>query len=164
MASCGPPPRAAATPAAAAVTAAARAAATPGAAEIHATATPSIEQRYRQYKQLYFGGGFPRYSSSCPHPRFDIDTHETSLQLSVRRCPLSGPTSRSCTGGSIRGTNKGKNVVLPASPRRQGVSSAHPQRYQAFDSTSAQGIMNLLRSRPLRRTCSAYRPTSQVVS
>ena len=76
MASCGPPPRAAATPAAAAVTAAARAAATPGAAEIHATATPSIEQRYRQYKQLYFGGGFPRYSSSCPHPGFDIAIQE----------------------------------------------------------------------------------------
>ena len=52
MASCGPPPpRAAATPAAAAATAAARAAATPGAAAIHAAATPSIEQRLRQYKQ-----------------------------------------------------------------------------------------------------------------
>ena len=41
MASCGPPHRAAATPAA---TAAARAAVTPSAAAIHAAATPSIEQ------------------------------------------------------------------------------------------------------------------------
>ena len=53
MASCGPPPpRAAASPAAAATAAAAaRADAIPGAAAIHAGATPSIEQRYRQHKQ-----------------------------------------------------------------------------------------------------------------
>ena len=77
MASCGPPPpRPAATPAVAA-TASARAAATPGAAAMHAAGTPSIEQRLRQYKQCYFGGGFPLYYiSSSPHPRFDIDTHE----------------------------------------------------------------------------------------
>ena len=30
-------------------------------------------------------------------------------------------TSRSCTGGSVRGTNEGKNVMLPTSPRRQEV-------------------------------------------
>ena len=52
MASCGPPPpRAAATPAAAAATAAARADAAPGAVAIHADATTSIEQRYREYKR-----------------------------------------------------------------------------------------------------------------
>ena len=44
-------------------------------------------------------------------------------------CPLSGHTSRSCTGGSVRGTNQGKNVMLPASRRRQGLSSVHPQRF-----------------------------------
>ena len=31
--------------------------------------------------------------------------------------------------------------MLPASPRRQEVSSVHPQRYQGFDSTFAQGII-----------------------
>ena len=92
---------------------------------------------------VVFGGGFPRYSSSSPHSRFDIDTHETSLQLAVRRCPLSGPTSRSCTGGSVRGTNQGKTFLLPASSRRQGVSPVHPQRYQGFDPTFAQGIINI---------------------
>ena len=66
----------------------------------------------------------------------------TSLQLWVRRCPLSRPTSRSCTGGSVRGTNQGQNViVLPVSPRRQEVSSVHPQRCQGFDPTFAQGII-----------------------
>ena len=59
---------------------------------------------------------------------------------SVRRCPLSGPTSRSCTGGSVGGTNQGKNIMMPASPRRQGVSSTHPPRYQGFDPTIAQVI------------------------
>ena len=45
MASCGPlPPQAAATPAPVAATAAARGVATPGAAVIHATTTPSIDQ------------------------------------------------------------------------------------------------------------------------
>ena len=65
-----------------------------------------------------------------------------------RRCnfrsediPLSGPTSRSCTSGSVRGTNQDKNVMLPASPRRQGVSSVHPQRYQGFNPTFSQGII-----------------------
>ena len=55
MVSCGPPPpRAGATPAgaAAATTAVARAAATPGAAAIPAAATPSIEQRLRQYSDI----------------------------------------------------------------------------------------------------------------
>ena len=65
----------------------------------------------------------------------------TSLQLSVRRCPVSGPTPRGCTGGSVRGTNQGKNAMLPASPRRQGVSSVHPQRCQGFDPTFSQGII-----------------------
>ena len=140
MASCGPPPRAAATPAAA--TAVARAAATPGAAATHAAATSSIEQIERQYKQRYFGGGFPRYSSSSPHPRFDIDTHEGERRCNFRSedVPLSGPTSRSCPGGSVRGTNQGKNVTLPALPRRQGVS-IHPLRHQGFDPTFAHGII-----------------------
>ena len=31
--------------------------------------------------------------------------------------------------------------MLPASPRRQGWSSVHPQRYQGFDSTFVQGII-----------------------
>ena len=31
--------------------------------------------------------------------------------------------------------------MLPASPRRQGVSSVHPQRYEGFDPKSAQGII-----------------------
>ena len=31
--------------------------------------------------------------------------------------------------------------MLPASPRRQGVSSVHPQRCQGFDPTLAQGII-----------------------
>ena len=86
MASCGPPPRAAATPAAA--TAVARAAATPGAAATHAAATSSIEQIERQYKQRYFGGGFPRYSSSSPHPRFDIDTHEGESTCGQKMSPV----------------------------------------------------------------------------
>ena len=33
---------------------------------------------------------------------------------------------------------QGKNIMLPASPRRQGVSSVHPQRYQGFDPTFTQ--------------------------
>ena len=90
------------------------------------------------------GGGFPRHSSGSPHPRSDTGTLETLLQLSVTRCPLAGSSSRSCTGGSVRGTNQGKNVMLPASPRRQGVSSVHPQRYQGFDPTFAQGVINIL--------------------
>ena len=71
--------------------------------------------------------------------RFDIDTHEGERRcnLGSEDVPLSGSTSRSCTGGSVRGTNQGKNVMPPASPRRQGVSSAHPQRYQGFDPTFA---------------------------
>ena len=53
MAPCGPPPpRAAAARAAAAATAAARAAAKPGATAIHAAATSSIEQIYRQYSDV----------------------------------------------------------------------------------------------------------------
>ena len=56
---------------------------------------------------------------------------------SVRRYPLSGPTSRSCTGGSFGGTSQGKNIMMPASPRRQGVSSTHPPRYQGFEPTIA---------------------------
>ena len=31
--------------------------------------------------------------------------------------------------------------MLPASPRRQGVSSVHPQRYQGFNPTFSQGII-----------------------
>ena len=46
-----------------------------------------------------------------------------------------------CTGGSVCGTNQGKNVMMPASPRRQGVSSVHPQRYQGLHPTFAQGII-----------------------
>ena len=85
MISSGPPPRATATPAAAA--AAARAAATPSAVAIRAAATPSIEQRYASTGSylLYFGGGFPRYTSSrSPHPRFDIDTHEGERRWNFR--------------------------------------------------------------------------------
>ena len=37
--------------------------------------------------------------------------------------------------------NRGKNVMLPASPRWQGVSSVRPQWYQSFDPTFAQGII-----------------------
>ena len=87
------------------------------------------------------GGGFSRYSNS-PHPRFHTDTHETSPQRSVRRCPLSGPSWRSCTGGSVSGMNQGKNVMLPASARRQGVWSVHPQRYQRFAPTFALGLIH----------------------
>ena len=68
----------------AAAAAAARAAATPGAAAIRAAATLSIEQRERQCKQSYFGGGFPRYSSSSPRPRFDIDTYEGERRCNFR--------------------------------------------------------------------------------
>ena len=83
-----------------------------------------------------------RYSSSSPHPRFDIDTHEGKRRCKFRsEDPLPGPASRSCTDGSVRGTNQGKNAMLPTSPRRQGVSSVHPQRYQGFDPTFAQGII-----------------------
>ena len=45
--------------------------------------------------------------------------------------------------GSVRGTNLGKSVMLPASTRRQGVLSVHPQRYQCLDRTFAQGIIML---------------------
>ena len=70
MASCEPPPpRAATTPAAASATVAARAAATPGAAAIHAAATPS----------LYRGN-----ISSSPGSRFDIDTHEGRRRCNFR--------------------------------------------------------------------------------
>ena len=33
---------------------------------------------------LYFGGGFPRYSSSSPHPRVDIDIHEGERRCNFR--------------------------------------------------------------------------------
>ena len=60
-----------ATPAAAAATAA-RAAITPGAAAIHAAATPSTYRgKTTSVQAAIFGDGLPRYSSSSPHPRFD---------------------------------------------------------------------------------------------
>ena len=58
-----------------------------------------------------------------------------------QKSPSSGHTSRSCTGGSVRRTNQGKNAMLLASPRRQGVPSVRPQRYQGFDPTFAGGII-----------------------
>ena len=140
MASCGPPPpRAAATPAAAA-TAAARAAATPGAAAIHAAATPSKDNASTSSDIL---AAAPHATAAAVLIPGSTSTHMkvNVAATSVRRCPLPGPTSRSCTSGSVRGTNQGKNVMLPASPRRQEASSVHTQRYQGFDPTSAQGII-----------------------
>ena len=112
MVSCGsPPPRAAATPAAA----------TTGAAAIHAAATLSFEQiRKRQCKQFSFGGGFLRYSSSSPHPGFDMDTlageghcnvwsddvHRLGLhEVAPAVCPRGGPGQKrhaSCVVGTAR--------------------------------------------------------------
>ena len=45
---------------------------------------------------------------------------------------------------------QGKNVLLPASPRRQGVSSVHPQRYQGFDPTFTQDKASHYIIRPRR--------------
>ena len=149
MDSCGPPhvlllllrPQ----PAAAAATAATRDVATPCVTLLQHPLSSKDNASTRSDILAVF---FPSQSSCSPRPRFDIDTHETPLQLSVRRCPLSGPTSRSCTGGCVRGTNQGKNAMLPASPRRQGVSSLHPQRCQGFDPTSsAQGVIFMLYTR-----------------
>ena len=84
MASCGPPPpRAAATHAAAApATAAARTCR----CNTHCCCnTRCCNNLYRAkitpVPAVILCGGFPRYSSSSPHPQFDIDTHEDE-----RRC------------------------------------------------------------------------------
>ena len=97
-----------------------------------------LSSKITPVQAVIFWRRLPRYSSSSLHPRYDIDTYETSLQLSVGRRPLSGPTPRSCTRGSVRGTNQGNGAMLLASPRRQGVSSLDPQRYQGLDPTFAQ--------------------------
>ena len=43
------------------------------------------------------------------------------------------------TGGFVRAEPGRERQMLPASRRRQGVSSAHPQWHQGFDQTFAQG-------------------------
>ena len=95
-------------------------------------------------------------SSSIPG-RHRRTWRRTSLQLSVRRCPPSGPTSRSCIGGSVRGTNQGKNVTLPASPRRLGVSSLHSQRYEDFDPTFDKASYYIIHPRRFARNASYER-------
>ena len=55
-----------------------------------ADATPSIEQILHQYKQLYFAGGIPRYSSSSPHLQLDIDTHEPRCNIRSEYVPCLG--------------------------------------------------------------------------
>ena len=46
-------------------------------------------------------------------------THMKVDVVAIFGCSLSGPTSRSCTSSSVRGTNQGKNFMRLASPSRQ---------------------------------------------
>ena len=48
---------------------------------------------------------------------------------------------------------QGTNVMLPASPRRQEVSSVHPQRYQGFHMTFAQGIILYYKPEAMCQKC-----------
>ena len=101
----------------------------------HMAARPMRHERYRQYKQC----GILAVTSHATAAAVLIPG-STSTHMKRRcnfRSEVSGSTSRSCTGGSVSGTYQGKNVMLRASPRRQGVSSVHPQRYQGFDPTYA---------------------------
>ena len=138
MASCGPPPpRAAATPAAAATAAAAAArAATPGAAAIHAAATRSIEKNNASTTSDILAAGSHATAARVLIPG-STSTHMKVNVVAFFSQKMSS-VSRSYTGGSVRGTNQGKNVMMPASPRRQGESSVHPQPYQRFDRANAQ--------------------------
>ena len=63
---------------------------------------------------------------------------------------------------------QGKNVMLPASPRRQEVSSVHPQRYEGVAPTFTQGKApyNIIRPRRVARNapykrCCFWRITTQ---
>ena len=53
--------------------------------------------------------------------------------------------------------DQGKNVMLSASPRRQGESSVHPQRNQGFDATFAHGIILFYKLEAIARNASYER-------
>ena len=110
MAFCGPPPpRAALRPAAA----------HPALPQYTLLQHPLSSKDYASTRTATVAAASHATAAAVSHLRFDIGPHETSVQLSVGMYSLSGRIWRNCTGGSVHGTNQGKNVMLTQSPRWQ---------------------------------------------
>ena len=132
MASCGSPPP--------------RAAATPGAAAIHAATTPSIEARKYNAStssDILAAACYATAAAAVLIPG-SISTHmkvNVAATFGQKMSPVWAYFTKLHRRFRPRDEPGQKRVMLPAPPRRQVVSSVHAQRYQGFDPTFAQGII-----------------------
>ena len=130
MASCGPPPpRAAATPAAAAVT---NSSSTCCSKQYPVLLQYTLQQHPLSSKDNASTSSDILAAASHARAAAVLIPGLTSTHIKVNAAATFGhqmsPVSVYFTKLlSVRGTNQGKNVMLPALPRRQGGSSVHPQ-------------------------------------
>ena len=107
---------------------------------------PGIKQRARR---IFSVAAESTVYPAPPTTRSDGFLWTTTSSCCCNACSSSRNSSSTCCCNT-RCCCQGKNVTLPASPRRHGVSSVHPQRYQGFDPTFTQDKTSYYIIRPRR--------------
>ena len=69
-----------------------------------------------------------------------------SLQVSAKRCSLSGPVCKVFTGGSVRAEQWRRHQMLPDARRKQGVSPVHSQMVRRLRSDICRRVTMQSRS------------------